>query len=225
MEKENKRKALLEKIKEKNNLEQQVFHEVLGAFTEIKEILENLVAKYTKILDETGIEIEYKKVGKYDLQLRVGSDMLVFSMHPNVFVFNKDNVVWQHSYMKNNAENAYVGQISIYNFLADSFVLNHPDDIGYLVARIFVNREKHYLLEGKRQLSYRNHDISECVVNKERLTDIIETAIGYVVDFDLLVPPYEAVKVVTVAQMKHKARDNKLQTGKRLGFQFNTDDI
>lgn len=221
----NKKKDLLKKIQEKNQLEEQVFDKVLDTFTQIESILEELVQQYTEMLQGTNIAVEYKKVGKYDIHFRIGSDILVFSMHPNIFVFNKDNIIWQHSYMKNDVRNAYVGQVAIYNFLSDSFLFNHPDDLGYLIARIFVNREQHYVVEGKRQLSYHNSDISECIVSKEHLNNIIERAISYVTDFDILVPPYEAVKIASVAQMKYKAQENKLQTGKRLGFQFNTDDI
>ena len=54
---------------------------------------------------------------------------------------------------------------------------------------------------------------------------IIETAMDYAVDFDLLVPPYDTVKVVTVDQLNTKIENSKMQTGKRLGYKFNSDDI
>ena len=57
------------------------------------------------------------------------------------------------------------------------------------------------------------------------LLNISENAIDYTVDFDLLVPPYDAVKVVTVDQLNTKIENSKMQTGKRLGYKFNSDDI
>jgi len=33
--------------------------------------------------------------------------------------------------------------ISIYNFLSDSFKFNRVNDIGYLIARVFTNKENH----------------------------------------------------------------------------------
>jgi hypothetical protein len=44
-------------------------------------------------------------------------------------------------------------------------------------------------------------------------------------EFDLLVPPYDMVKIASVAQMNSKIDSSKLQTGKRLGFKFNSDDV
>ena len=54
------------------------------------------------------------------------------------------------------------------------------------------------------------------------LKEIIETAVQYAVDFDLLVPPYDQVKIATVEQMQVEIQHSKIQTGKRLGFKFNS---
>lgn len=214
-------------LKKKAALKQKVFDTSVKAFALVEELLQEIAQEYNELLEgeDPRIKVMQTKTGAYDLQLKIGSDILVFSMHTNVFQFNKDNVIWKHSYLKNNPDKGYVGQISIYNFLADSFVYNRFEDIGYLVARIFINKENHYMVQGKRQLSYHDNDISQCVVDKNSLRKVIETAINYTINFDLLVPPYDTVKLVTAGQMHQKARDNSVQTGKRLGFQFNTDDV
>lgn len=218
---------VVDTLKEKATLKQNVFDKSLEAFKLIEEILDELEQEYNQLLEgeDSRIKVEKKQSGVYDLQFKIGSDILIFSMHTNIFKFNKDNVIWKHSYMKNNPDNGYVGQIAIYNFLADSFVYNRFDDIGYLVGRIFINKENHYIVEGKRQVSFHNNDISASLVNKENLRQVIETAINYTINFDLLVSPYDVVKLATAGQMYQKAQDNKIQTGKRLGFQFNTDDV
>ena len=38
-------------------------------------------------------------------------------------------------------------------------------------------------------------------------------------------PRYDTVKVVTVDQLNTKIENSKMQTGKRLGYKFNSDDI
>jgi hypothetical protein len=48
---------------------------------------------------------------------------------------------------------------------------------------------------------------------------------NYALEFDLLVPPYDAVKLASVGQMTEKMHLSQLKTGKRLGFQFNSDDV
>lgn len=219
--------TIVETLKEKAVLKQQVFDTTVASFGVLEEVLLEIEKEYNDLLEgqDARIKVQYTKAGAYDLQLKIGSDILVFSMHTNVFQFNKDNVIWKHSYLKDAPEKGYVGQISIYNFLADSFTYSRFEDIGYLVARIFINKENHYIVQGKRQLSYHDNDISQCVADKESLRKVIETAINYTINFDLLVPPYDAVKLATAGQMHQKAQDNRVQTGKRLGFQFNTDDV
>lgn len=225
--KEELKNTIVETLKQKAALKQQVFDTNVAAFGLVEEILQEIEHEYNTMLEgeDARIKVVQNKTGAYDLQLKIGSDILIFSMHTNVFQFNKENIVWKHSYLKNAPDKGYVGQISIYNFLADSFAYNRFDDIGYLVARIFVNKENHYIVQGKRQLSYQSNDISQCIATKENLRRVIETAINYTLNFDLLVPPYDRVKLATAGQMNQKAQDNKIQTGKRLGFQFNTDDV
>jgi hypothetical protein len=63
------------------------------------------------------------------------------------------------------------------------------------------------------------------IIDREALMNIIETAVSYALEFDLLVPPYDIVKIVSVDQMNTKIENSKLQTGKRLGYKFNSNDI
>ena len=62
-------------------------------------------------------------------------------------------------------------------------------------------------------------------ITKKSLQIIIETAIQYSLEFDLLVPPYDTVKIATVGQVEAKIQHSRIITGKRLGFQFNSDDV
>jgi hypothetical protein len=62
-------------------------------------------------------------------------------------------------------------------------------------------------------------------ISKQSLQTIISTAIQYAMEFDLLVPPYDTVKIASVGQAEAKIQHSKVVTGKRLGFQFNSDDV
>jgi hypothetical protein len=42
----------------------------------------------------------------------------------------------------------YFGVVNVYNFLSDSFRYNRERDLGYLVARIFLNKEGHFFVQG-----------------------------------------------------------------------------
>lgn len=60
-------------------------------------------------------------------------------------------------------------------------------------------------------------------MNRDTAQQIIEAAITYTINFDLLTPPYEAVKMVTVNEMKNTLDAISMKTGKRLGFRFQED--
>jgi hypothetical protein len=97
--------------------------------------------------------------------------------------------------------------------------------LGYLIARIFVNHENHFFVEGNRQSSELVKDFGSDKLTREYMKEIIETAVQYAIDFDLLVPPYDQVKIASVEQMNVEINHSRIQTGKRLGFKFNSDDV
>ena len=223
----NTKTAILSTLREKANLKQLVYQNTKEVFEELRQIIFELEKEYNKELKEqnNNILLSYEDKGEFEFQLSVASDVLVFSLYTNVFQFNRDHNVWEQEYVKNDPSNAYSGIINIYNFLSDSFKYNRLDDLGYLVARIFINQERHFIVEGKRQMSLLQTDLSASKANKESLRVIVETAMNYSLNFDLLVPPYDNVKIVSVAQVFEKIQNARIQTGKRLGFQFKSDDV
>ena len=223
----NTKSAILQTIREKSSLKQLVYKNTVDVFSELKQTLKNLVDEYNlELADQSDIvKLEFEDRGASEVQIRVASDILVFSMYSNVFQFNREHTVWQKDYVKHNPNNAYSGIINIYNFLSDSFKYKRSEDLGYLVARIFINQEKHYIVEGKRQMGLLENDLSQSISDKNSLRKIVETAINYSLNFDLLVPPYDDVKILAVADIEEKIQNAKIKTGKRLGFQFKSDDI
>lgn len=212
----------------KTNLKQEVYRNTVAMFAVLKDVLRELADEYREQLkdkvDESVLPF-FQEKGPFEAEFKLGGDVLIFSMHSNVFVFNREHPIWKLEYIKANAMNSYCGVFSIYNFLADSFKYNRSQDLGYLIARIFVNRENHFFVEGKRQSNEVVKDFGIDELTKEYLKDIIETAVQYAIDFDLLVPPYDDVKIATVEQMQVEINHSRIQTGKRLGFKFNSDDI
>lgn len=223
-----KREQIIETLKTKSALLQHIFDNTQQVFGQLKEILQEYAVEVNEQLEgvtDKRVKLEYRDRGKFEAQLQLAGDILIFSMHTNVFQFERENIIWQNSYVKQDKQNAFCGVINIYNFLADSFKYNRSADEGYLVARIFINRDFQYMVEGKRQVTYRHDNFGQGAITLQALTEIIENTMAYTLDFDLLVPPYDAVKLVTVDQMNTKIENSKLQTGKRLGYQFRSDDV
>jgi hypothetical protein len=218
---------IVDTLKSKSVLKEKVFDNTAVAFMVVKEILKNLAREVN--LNLTGIDprirMEYTDRSTFDAQLKVAGDMLLFSMHSNIFQFDREHPAWKTAYIQKNKFNAYSGIINIYNFLADSFKYSRLDDLGYLIARIFINHENQYFVEGKRQMGMLFTNYGNEEYSKEALQTIVYTAINYSLEFDLLVPPYDTIKIASVGQAESKIQHSKLITGKRLGFQFNSDDV
>jgi len=222
-----KKQTIINTLKEKSILKQKVYDNTLESFGIVKEILNDFAKEGNVSLGDIDprIKLEYTDRSSFDAQLKVAGDILFFSMHSNIFQFDREHPAWKTAYIQKNKYNAYSGIINIYNFLFDSIKYSRQDDLGYLIARVFINHEKQYLVEGKRQMgmlftNYGNEEIS-----KHSLQVIISTAIQYALEFDLLVPPYDTVKIATVGQAEAKIQHSRVITGKRLGFQFNSDDV
>ena len=221
------RKKILDTLTHKVSLKQRVFDNTAHVFNELKDTLHELATEIDEELDEKidkRIRIEYRDRGKFEAQIQLADDILIFAMHTNVFQFSTDNPIWKNPYVQDK-NNAYCGVISIYNFLSDSFKYNRAEDEGYMVGRIFVNHEMNYFVEGKRQNSLRSDRFGSKKIDRESLLHVIETALNYTLKFDLLVPPFDSGKKVSVDQFNTRNENSKLQTGKRLGYDFLCDDI
>jgi hypothetical protein len=224
---DDKKTTIINTLREKSILKQKVYDNTLEWFSVIKDILKNLSKDVNVNLGniDSRIKMEYTDRSNFDAQLKIAGDILLFSMHSNIFQFDREHPAWKTPYIQKNKYNAYSGIINIYNFLFDSFKYSRLDDLGYLIARIFINHENQYLVEGKRQMGMLFSNYGNEAITRSSLQVIISTAIQYSLEFDLLVPPYDTVKIATVGQAEAKIQHSRVITGKRLGFQFNSDDV
>ncbi len=227
MTEKDKKDQILTALEMKSLVKQKVYDQTLEVFTLLKEILQEIASEFNSKLQvkDPRVRFEFRKKGQFEAELKVAGDILIFSMHSNIFEFDREHNVWKLSYVKNNSLYSFCGIINVYNFLADSFKYNRLEDLGYLITRLFVNLEKHFFVEGKRQQEYLYNNFGKSVLNKEILKDMILKTIIYAIDFDLLVPPYDNVKIASVAQLNEKMEYSRMKTGKRLGFKFNSDDV
>ena len=222
------RASFLEALVLKSAAKQKVYNNTLQTFTILKKVLAQLEKEYIKVtrnkVPSSALPM-YKQRGPFEVEFKVGGDLLIFSMHSNVFQFDDKHPVWNTEYLQDDPMRSYCGTIRIYNFLADSFKYNRMNDLGYLVARIFVNKDNHFFVEGKNQTDEVVKDFAIDTISPGIVRQILETAIQFSIEFDLLVPHYDQVKMATVEQMHQKISHSKIVTGKRLGFAFTADDV
>ncbi len=225
MEKESPENLILKLLKEKTSVQLDVRQRTIEVFHNMKEALKDLAHSLSQKATafDKRIVIQYKEKSEFEVNLTIAEDVLVFYMQSNIFTFDRSHPVWQTSYLKNNEANGYCGSISIYNFLSDSFRYNRTSDLGYLIARVFINHETHFFAEGKRQMGFLYNHFSTAVLDKPAIADLISSAVLYTLDFSPFVPPFDNVKEVSVSVMEEESNKMQIQTGKRLGFRFSAD--
>lgn len=213
---------ILETLAQKSVVKQKVYENTLAGFKTLKSVCKYIAQNTRKSLKDINPKIacEYKESGAFQIEFTIAGDLLLFSMHTNVFVFDRSHPVWKTPALNKDPYLAYCGVINIYNFLADSFRYNRSEDIGYLIGRIFINKENHFMVEGKRQLGVLYNNFTTDVVDMRSLRNVVQSAILYSLDFDLLVPPYEQSAFITVGQIQERKNRALEKTGKRLGFRF-----
>jgi hypothetical protein len=223
--KKDAKSLIIDTLKVKACLKLDVFKKALTVFKEFKFEAEKLSGELKIEMNKIDKEVNFEFIdkGEYEFHIKFGGDILVFYMHTNIFRFDKSHNIWNSSYVKEDDLRTYCGMINIYNFLADSFRYNRLNDIGYLVARLFVNKDLHYFVEGKRQLGFLYNDFINEVIDKDKIREIIESAILYSMDFDLLTPHYNTMKEVSVNEVNEVTSAMSIKTGKRLGFKFHAD--
>ena len=226
MDDKTKRADILEILKEKAVVKKDVFEKTKDVFADLKQVIQKFsetLAEDVKVLD-TPLTVTSLEKGKYEIRLTIAGDVLVFMMHSNVFDFEKTHKVHRTSYVKDNNGKSYCGMINVYNFLADSFKYNRVNDYGYLVGRIFINQDLHFFVEGKKEMGFLFNDFQNAKFDDTAMLSVVETIVKHCLSFELFTPPYNEVAHVSVDQIETASTIMKMKTGKRLGFQFNTED-
>jgi hypothetical protein len=216
---------IYKKLVDKSLLKKLVYKNTLEIFREFKMVADLIRFEADRRFSRDGhpIRVEFRDKGEFEGELRFAGDTLIFNMHTNVFEFSRVHEIMKTPYIKEDPQRSYCGVISIYNFLTDSFRYNRMNDSGYLVARVFINKEKFFLVEGKHQNAFYFNQFMNEPIDQTAMRKIIEAAMSYSIDFDLLVPPYELVKETTVADVIENSLFLRIRTAKRMGFKFQSD--
>jgi len=216
---------ILNKLESKASLKQEIYRKTIDVFAIAKKALSKMASRlhqdYTQ--KDPSVEVLYRDTHQFEAELKFSGDMLLLSMHSNVFTFEDGHRIYSTSYLRSNPSLAYCGVIYIHNFLADSIKYNRLADEGTLVARILINKEKKFIVEGEGQLGFLYEAFSEYEISEEVLTHIFELAVLNCIDTDLQLPPYPSVRDITLHQKQTTLAASGYPTGKRLGYQFKSE--
>jgi hypothetical protein len=218
------RQQLIDILMHKSALKQDIADDIEVVFDDLRKLIETEINALKEVITDERVRLFIKDRGDHEFHVYIGSDVLVFNLHHNVFRLPDSNPLWGTSYFKSQPNNGYFGTIHIYNFLAESLQQNRLDDQGYLLARIFVNHERHFFIEGKGSLGYTFSDPQHMLLSAEMLQLIAQMSFAYALQFDLYIPPFELMDEVSVGQIYVMGEQLKLRTAKRLGFKMSTDE-
>jgi hypothetical protein len=221
---EENRKQLLDLLLHKSALKQDIADDCEKIFEMMKTAIKKEIDELQKSITDPRIRLSFHEKGKFEIHAYVGSDVLVFNLHNNVFKLPEHNPLWGTAFFNSDLNNGYFGIIHTYNFLAESFEQNRIDDRGYLISRIFVNKDRHFMIEGKGQLGNYFRDPQNMQLTEDILKIIVQMSFAHALEFDLYIPPFEYLDEISVAQIQTIGESLKLQTGKRLGFRMRSED-
>ncbi len=223
---ENDPEKICNLLVDKGELKQQIYNNTLETMQLFKESARKFEDYYKDNFanDHERVSVHFTDKNQFEFKLRFAGDILIFLMHTNIFEFPRDHEVMKTPYIKENKNRSYCGMIQIFNFLSDSFKYNRINDSGYMIGRIFINSDKHYYVEGKRELAQVLNNFNSKELDKEAITEILYSAIRYTINFDLLVPEYSNLMEVSVNDITQiEDQILILKTAKRLGFKFEPD--
>ena len=224
---ETKINQIQEILCKKSSTKQQVFRLTQNIFRDFKMVLREVESELTpKLVDDAPhVEVKYSDKGDFEAHLKFSGDTLVVMMHTNIFDFDESHIVNKSAYVKEDTLREFCGMIQIYNFLSDSIKYNRDNDVGYLIARVFINKDGHFFVEGKRPLSFLYNDLEKNIISSTTMRSIIEEAMLFCLNFDLMAPPVEAINYISVEQKNHMSHSSGMPTGKRLGFVMSSEHI
>ena len=215
-----KQEQIVELLKSKAITKQEVYQKTKEIFADFQKCLKAKSNAINSDVADEKVQVIYSSAGDFEAKLKFSGDTLLFHMHSNVFDFPNSHAIHKTKYVKQDKLRSFCGVINIYNFLSDSLKYNRLNDAGYLIARVFINKEKHFFVEGDKQLGFLFNDFVNQQINTDEIENIINEAMIYALNFDLETPNFNEVKVVSVHQVLDMNNNQKLKTAKRLGYKF-----
>lgn len=206
-------------LENKSTAKQTTYKNILAAYdtllVEAKNVVDVLSQKaHPSNQDVTlGLTIEHE----HEFQVKLAGDLVIFVLGTNIVTFEDNHSIMQEDYIKEKEVNRYFGQIMIYDFMSDSLKYNRTNDPGYLLARILINHENRFFIEGEKQLAVYNKISNEPITDND-LRDLTRLCLVMAIENDLVASPYQQVKSITLSQKLDHALE--LSGSKKIGFRM-----
>jgi hypothetical protein len=207
-------------LESKSTAKQVTYKNLLGAFDVLRKEAKHIISELSGRINpsDEDVTIHFREVHEHEFEVKLAGDLLSFVLHTNVVTFDPTSPVMQDPYIRQNAVNRYFGQIMIYNFMADSLKFNRVNDPGYLLARLLINHEGRYVVEGDGQLATLAGKVSPAPITEEELAILVKIVLTLAIENDLMAPPFPDVRFITLHQKMEKTQE--LGGGQKIGFKM-----
>ncbi len=209
-------------LNEKASTKQDVYRKTQEIFIDLQKVLKEKANRIFKEIKEKdkNIEVSFSSKGKFEAQIKFSGETLLFHMHSNIFTLPNDNPLYKTKYIKEDPLRTFFGVIHVYNFLSDSLKYNRVNDSGFLISRIFINKDLQFFIEGDQEIGYLFNDFLKQKINNDYLNKIVDVLMVHALNDDLVVPEFNRVREIYVHQILDMNSNQKIKTSKRLGYKF-----
>lgn len=207
-------------LESKSSAKQVTYKNLLSSFDLLAKESKRIITELKKRVrpGDEDVTVDFKLINEHEFHVKLAGDLLVFVLHTNVVTFADDHPLMRSEYIKEKEINRYFGQIMIYNFMSDSIKYNRMNDPGYLLARILINHENRFLVEGEGPLGFLFNTISPGSISENDLNTIVKQSLKIAIENDLMAPPFPDVRFITVYQKNEKTQE--LGAGQKIGFKM-----
>jgi hypothetical protein len=206
-------------LENKSTAKQKTYKHVCEAFSILADHARYIIDELKRRArpDDSDVTVEFNSISDQEFDVKLAGDMLIFVMNTNIVTFDDAHPILNEEYIKEKEVNRYFGQIMIYNFMSDSMKFNRMNDPGYLLARLMINHENRFFIEGEKELSSYNR-ISEKEITEDDLSSLVKIVLKMAIENDLVAPAFTHMKSITLNQKK----DHTLELGgaQKIGFRM-----
>lgn len=211
--------CIKEMLENKSVAKQKTYKHTRWAFSVLSDAARHIIEELKKRAQpgDEDVTVEYNDISQNEFDIKLAGDMLIFVMNTNVVTFDDAHPVMKEQYILQRDVNRYFGQIMIYNFMSDSLKFGRINDPGYLLARIMINHECRFFVEGEKELSGFNQ-VSERCITEDDLVYVVKVVLKMAIENDLVAPSFREVKSITLNQKK----DHTMEMGgaHKIGFRM-----
>ena len=206
-------------LESKSTAKQTAYKHICRAFSvleiESRSVVEELKRRANP--SDKDVTVEFNPVNAQEFDVKLAGDMLIFVQGTNIVTLEESHPILKEEYILQNEVNRYFGQIMVYNFMAESLKYNRTNDPGYLLARLMINHENRFFIEGEKELEPYN-GISEQPISDDDLRTLVKIVLKMAIENDLVAPAFTEVKAITLNQK----RDHTLELGgaQKIGFRM-----